>query len=122
MSERTDSARDEPVFGVVGHMGAVLGLAFCVLITAAVPLVLQLPLLVTLVVAIGAGVGLRLRKGLNNSLLAIGLCLVVVFFEPFVFFGGPIFYASLVLFPLGVALIGLVTGGRLRWALERIAG
>lgn len=118
MSERTDSAREEPVFGVVGHMGAVLGLAFCVFIAA----VLQLPLLVTLVVAIGAGVGLRLRKGLNNSLLAIGLCLVVVFFEPFVFFGGPVFLASLVLFPLGVALIGLVTGGRLRWALERVAG
>lgn len=119
LREPGESAGD---FGIVGHIGAVLGLAFSVFVIAVFETALQLPLLATLLIATAIGSRLRVRKGLNNALLATGLTLTVVFLEPFVFWGGPIFFASLVLFPLGIALIGLVVGARLRWALERFAG
>lgn len=123
MPERIHTlSRDDPDFGITGHVGAGLGMAFCVLVIALTPLVLQVSLLATLLTAIAVGAGVRLRKGLNNTLLAGGLALVVVFFEPMALWGGPIFFASLVLFPLGVMLIGLASGGRLRWVLERAAG
>lgn len=123
MSERIDAVSNrDPDFGITGHLGAGLGLAFCVLVIALMPLILQVSLLASLLTAIAVGAGAQLRKGLNNALLAGGLALVVVFFEPLALLGGRIFFVSLVLFPFGVMLIGLAIGGRLRWVLERAAG
>lgn len=108
-------------YGITGHIGTLVALAWCIFFVALLPIELKLPFLIFLLAAIALGTVIRLRGGAANLALAIGLTLTLIFAEPLAFFGGPIFFASLVLYPVGTILVGLVAGARLRWLLAHIA-